>query len=177
MHLAWWSRLGLEAWQPWYRQSNVLQRQIDSLICRRRHYPAAPLPALLSDEQSRLLELETRLPMLLTALGIQLLGSPDYLLMGEYRRPLAELFGWTMVDQLWALWRGGRRPPNLSPEELPAGALRYGCAALTQQQEGSAVWQALLITQPPYDVPSNPISAPLAGNRLSELWLLARFLP
>lgn len=200
MHSQWWLSLQLAAWQPVYWADQAvagealgepcraferalspqqlqapLRQAVDQLICQKRCFPLAPLPATLSADQQQLLALEPRLWELLVAIGLQLLGSPDYLLRGHYRRVLAPLLGWQALDQLWALWRHGDQSAQLPAEQLVLQAQQCAYQVITAQLTKDPVWQALAVTLPP----PLPISAPAAvilDNPLTLLFRVARFL-
>ncbi|MEW9809476.1 MAG: type III secretion system domain-containing protein [Candidatus Symbiodolus clandestinus] len=199
MHFQWWAQLQLSSWHPYYLKGQVdasdisallpstesslrdspwqasLQQAIDRLICQKRRFPIAALPAQLSGQQCRLLALEDRLGKLLVALGLQLLGSPDYLLRGHYRRVLAPLLGWQALDQLWTLWRQGDHSAELPPEKLVEQAQQCAYQVLNSQLKTDPVWQTLLIQLPP----PLPAAAPAAvsfDTPLTLLFRIARFL-
>jgi Type III secretion system subunit len=200
MHSQWWFSLQLLAWRPYYwcdqsaegeaieelcqaangelnfqQRQDPLRQALDQLICQKRCFPLAPLPAILSADQQQLLALESRLGKLLVAVGLQLLGSPDYLLRGHYRRVLAPLLGWQALDQLWALWRQGDQPAQLPVEKLVVQAQQCAYQVINSYLTDDPVWQALSVILPP-PLPASAPAAVSPDNPLIFLFRVARFL-
>ncbi len=201
MHSQWWSSLQLLAWRPYYwadqaaegaalieepcqavasalsfqQLHSPLRQAVDQLICQKRRFPLAPLPARLSTDQQELLALEPRLGKLLLAVGLQLLGSPDYLLRGHYRRVLAPLLGWQALDQLWALWRQGDQPAQLPVEKLVSQAQQCAYQVFNTYLTPDPIWQALTVILPP-PLPASAPAAVILDNPLTLLFRIARFL-
>lgn len=200
MHRQWWLSLELVAWRPYYWADQTtagealgepcqaveralsfqqlqapLRQAVDQLICQKRHFPLAPLPAMLSTDQQQLLALESRLGKLLVAVGLQLLGSPDYLLRGHYRRVLAPLLGWQALDQLWALWRRGDQPALLPVEKLVIQAQQCAYQTIDTYLTQDPIWQALAVILPP-PLPVSTPAAVILDNPLTLLFRIARFL-
>jgi hypothetical protein len=200
MHSQWWSSLQLAAWRPvyWGEQEtadetleeslqafesaltpqdlqNPLRQAVDHFICQKRCFPSAPLPAMLSADQQRLLALEPRLGKLLLAIGLQLLGSPDYLLHGRYRRVLAPLLGWQSLDQLWTLWRQGDQPAQCPAEQLVIQAQQCAYQVINTYLLRDPIWQALSVMLPP-PLPAATPAAVILDNPLALLFKIARFL-
>lgn len=174
MHRGWWGYLGLDAWRDDYRRHPGSRRALDALIVQRRGFPAAPLPAALSDEQRRLLALEPRLPVLLVALGAVAARAPELLLLGDYRRQLLAVLGDDGCDQLAALVPDGKGPSlSRPPEQIVEWLRELGRLWLEQTLPGSTVWQALSICLPP---PGALLATPPPGLALPMLFRLERLL-
>ncbi|TWG84967.1 type III secretion system (T3SS) protein LEE [Cupriavidus gilardii J11] len=178
MHAAWWDHLGLSAWKTDYDRHPGCRRALDALIVQRRGFPAAPLPAVLSDEQKRMLSLESRLPMLVVALGIVVARAPELLMLGSYRRQLLPVLGSDGCDQLAALIPEGRGAMAVEPPSPLVEWLRgLGSHWLEQTLPGSVIWQALSACLPPVSASAagGPVIAP-PGLALPMLFRLDRLL-
>ncbi|QDQ25071.1 hypothetical protein FNU76_01170 [Chitinimonas arctica] len=169
----WWEQLGLAAWREQYARMSSVRKALDELIIKRRGFPASALPAQVPDDARYLLSLEPRLPVLLTGMGLVLLGGKPYLMMGEYRRALTRILGGGGCDQLLMLWpRGaGASMVELAADDLPAHALAVGAGWLQRLDLGPA-GQALAVLLPPaMDAPPDAFDLPM-----SFFIRMARFL-
>lgn len=175
MHPAWWDYLGLDAWKDDYHLHPGCRRALDALIVQRRGFPCAPLPAVLSDEQRRMLGLAQRLPALVIALGVVAAGTPELLLLGDYRRQLVAALGHDACVQLAALVpdRGDASSPSPPPARLVDWLRELGRLWLDHTLPGSVVWQALSICLPP---PQAAAGMPPRGLALPVLFRLERLL-
>jgi hypothetical protein len=162
LHEDWWQHLGLAEWRSDYRSHPGCRRALDALIVQRRGFPVGALPASLTEQQTRLIGLEERLPTLLVALGLFVRRQPDLLLLGAYRRRFAEVLGEAACEQLAALMPSPRRACDSVEPERAVDAMRtIGHAWLEGTLTASAVWQALSIRFSPlaarrYPVPDGP---------------------
>jgi len=149
MHASWWQHLGIGSWASYYGRNPILDRQLDALIRKRTllpHYRQLIFP--MTEIQQGVLRMWPRLPSLLICLGILLLECPDYLLRREYRLSLNAAIGESTVDQLWMLWRGGKREPLLSADELILNAQQWGYSALYIMMENDLLWPLLRLQLP-----------------------------
>lgn len=178
MHGDWWLRLGLQDWQDKYTQlSPGSRRELDRLICRRRGYPVSQGNAISSEftlMQEALLRAESRMPMLLLAMGLLLLECPDYLLWRPYRKVLSSWLSETQIERLQVLWRNGQKTPQIKPEQLVLSAQNRAQVALELVLREDPVWQALRYTLPVVDTPH---SAALPTTSAEKMFMrLERFL-
>ncbi|KQN46471.1 hypothetical protein ASE93_14475 [Serratia sp. Leaf50] len=169
----WWTSLSLAAWQNSYQQHPRIRPLLDRLIAARRRFPLSQLPAALTLEQQKLLQLTDRLPRLCTALGLLAISCPDYLMMGSYRRVLSETLGARGCDQLLALGAfTSPQPASLSPEDLVDHAQETGSAWLRTAADHCEVCNALqfLLT------PGSCETVPTLGSPVPWLLRIGRFI-
>jgi hypothetical protein len=174
LHEDWWPHLGLADWRADYRCHPGCRRALDALIVQRRGFPVGALPASLTEQQSRLIGLEHRLPTLLVALGLFARREPDLLLLGAYRRRFADVLGEGACEQLAALMPSARKvSDSVDPERAVDDMRGLGQAWLDASLTASAVWQALSIRFSPPGARRHPVPD---GPALPVLFRLERLL-
>lgn len=177
MHPSWWQKLGLSAWQAPYLHTPSLARHIDMHICRRVDMPESiVLPALFSETQKLMFACAKRLPRLIVALGLLLLGCPDYLLRREYRQQLETVLDEMSINQLWMLWRGQLQEPGIAAEQLIEVAWDYGYHNLAELQQDDPLWSTLRLQLPVAKDNFQPDVMFAADVVWSEFRRLERFL-
>jgi hypothetical protein len=127
MHEAWWIHLELEPWRAIYRSRPACRPAIDKVIVARRSLPGQPLPGSLDANERRLVEIESRLPALIAALGVIALACADHLLLKPHRKALAAYLDIRSCDQLLAFhsdWNA--HAVCLAPNDLARAALSSG---------------------------------------------------
>ncbi|CAG9185912.1 type III secretion system domain-containing protein [Cupriavidus pampae] len=170
----WWDELDLAAWRIDYHSAASCRRAIDRLIVKRRGFPSGPLPAALSVSQRRLLELETRLPGLLAAMGFYALGQPRLLHMRSVREELAVVLDEQALNQLAILTPQRTVSEPFSVFSGMCGLLLGLGTSWMQRDHGAcAAWQSLAIRFPP---PAAHASLPPDTDGAEALFRLSRFL-
>ncbi len=175
MHEAWWARFSLERWRASYLARPACRPSIDRLIVTRRALPCHSVPASLSDADRLLVELEPRLPALVTALGVIGLGCVDHLLLKSHREALAHHLDLKSCDQLLALhdgWNPGAA--RLSPAMLAATAFSAGARWWHRDAHRSVCAQLLAILLPPGN--DTPDACANEGCAVDHIVKLSRFL-
>ncbi|MGL5968943.1 MAG: type III secretion system domain-containing protein [Kluyvera sp.] len=151
MHDDWWEVLEVNLWRAAYpRMPETAKRALNLEVQRRRQQHGAMNYAgyIQSPRQETLLRAIHRLPTLLLALGLSLSQCPDYFAWRPYRQALGSMLSSDQLTQLWSLWRGGSRTPDISPDELVSHLLNLGTIALHHELSDEPVWQALRYTLP-----------------------------
>lgn len=179
LHPLWWRYLDLDGWDVDYLAHPACCRALDTLIIERRGFPDGALPGDLAEGQRKLLNLEGRLPMLLTALGIFASGTANLLLIGQYRRALKPVLGEEGCDQLCAIAPASTNlpgpPDGPEPDAIVEWLLARGCDWMHASLPDCSVWQSLAVLFPPPVPATTPVRAP-DGSPLAILFRLDRLL-
>lgn len=174
---SWWRHLRLAEWQALYNRHPYCRSAIDATLIARRGFPQEPLPAVLSTRQCALLELESRVYALTTALGLIALDCPEYLLLRDSREALSAHLGSRACEQLYFLHTGWHAPPAINDfAQLGNVALRAGTQWLSQTAGDCAASHGLLGLLPHSGDPQ--YNCPVAPTVSAQEWLikLGRFL-
>lgn len=151
MHPDWWHSLGLSSWLPAYANMPPPAKRALNMEIQRRcsnQEAATVAPKILTTLQKTLLCTLDRLPTLLLALGLSLSQCPDYLVWRPYRQALALWLTDEQISQLWGMWRGGARMPNVEPDNLINFSQQLGLSVLSQNLSADPVWQVIRFTLP-----------------------------
>jgi hypothetical protein len=173
MHEGWWTHLSLDNWHASYVTRPACRPSIDRLIVTRRAFPLQSLPAAISDADRLLVELEPRLPALVTALGVIALGCADHLLLKTHREALAHHLDLKSCDQLLALHNSwDTRAACLAPSELAGKALSAGARWWHRDSPRSVCVQLLATLLPP----CGDRGCRIEGCAVDHIVKLSRFL-
>ena len=177
LHTSWWHKLGLSTWMALYQSTPSLARHIDLYIRHAMNMPELIVtPSSFSDIQKSMFTSVKRLPKLIVALGLLLLECPDYLLRREYRQQLETVLDEMSINQLWMLWRGQKREPNINAQDLIDAAWDCGYYSLAELQKNDPLWCALRLQLPAPKELSQDKLTPATEVVWSEFRRLERFL-
>lgn len=129
----WWREFDMLAWRDTYRQHAVCRAHIDRLLIARRGWPDAATRDCAppeSDTAHAVLRLVPSLRRVSLAYGLRMLGCPDYLLLGTYRRALSSWLDAWQCDRLLLTRREWPARSAFSPDEIVEAALATTGACL-----------------------------------------------
>ncbi|QLK63771.1 hypothetical protein GE278_23500 (plasmid) [Enterobacteriaceae bacterium Kacie_13] len=173
LHPSWWAYWGMEDLMKIYPQLSLSgQRDIDGQIALHRCLPDWR-PGQLSERQAQLVQLQPKLPLLLTALGLVAMKCSGYVWLRRYRHELQQTFSEQQLSQISVLMHEGSQPAEIQPADLPTLSLNIGLKLISQTLLHEPVWQLLVFTLPRQSDFS--IDAVL-DNPLAALSRLERFL-
>jgi hypothetical protein len=176
----WWRAFDMMPWQAPYRRHAVCRAPIDRLLIARRGWPSRPGPAAAdcappqSDTAYARLKLLPSLRRVSLAHGLRVMGCPDYLLLGRYRRVLSPWLDPWHCDRLLLTRRDWPARSTLSPEQVVRAALAATGACLDGAPEApcvdvATVGKAARILLPP---PTDVASCSLGAREMNEdIWL------
>ncbi|PTD99275.1 hypothetical protein EIL82_18000 [Pandoraea apista] len=122
----WWRAFGMSSWRDTYRRHAVCRAHIDRLLIARRGWPdtvtrdCAPPE---SEAAHAVLRLVPRLRRVSLAYGLRMLGCPDYLLLGAYRRALSSWLDTWQCDRLLLTRREWPTRSAIPPGQIVDAAL------------------------------------------------------
>ncbi|WP_374627161.1 type III secretion system domain-containing protein [Pandoraea sp.] len=176
MDEGWWHAFDMLPWQTAYRQHAVCRAHVDRLLIERRGWPGAAAsdcapPA--SDAARDALRLLPRLRRVSLAHGLRVLGCPDYLLLGRYRRALSSWLDAWQCDRLLLTRQAWPARAALPPEQVVRAALATAGTWLDSAPEPSCVdlatvgKAARILLPPPAAAGPSPIDVPIGGD---DIW-------
>ncbi|RYV00976.1 hypothetical protein SOPP22_19505 [Shewanella sp. OPT22] len=162
MHDSWWSKLGLQMWKKSAGQNIVLSQRIEQLVVQRLGIIDKPLSSAFTLDEQFLLKSKSRLPAILSVLGLYCLNCPDYLSLKEHRLALESVLSEEQVQQAWALWP--QRPTSkfkelvddIKSEYLLEQAQKISIALLDEELKESSLWRCIAVTLPVVEVEMEP---------------------
>ncbi|MFJ2995525.1 type III secretion system domain-containing protein [Pandoraea sp. NPDC087047] len=158
MDAGWWEAFGMAAWRASYERHPACRAHVDRLLIARRGWPASALaPDCVppqSDTARAMLRLVRSLRRVSLAHGLRMLGCPDYLLLGTYRRALSPWLDAWQCDRLLLTRRDWPSRTAYAPEQIADAALaltgaRLDAAPVTSADDVATVRAAARILLPP----------------------------
>lgn len=174
LHQTWWHKWDMTSLKAFYGQMPVsVKRPVDRMLITRRQIPLWQ-PQQLSARQVALIRMQPVLPLLLTALGFQLLGCARYLWLGPYRQKLMQMFSEAQCRQLAVLTLPAESIVSITPEDLLEHCLSVGWSGVQGTYKDDPLWRALQFTLPASMTPVPEL--PPVKDPLAMLLRLERFL-
>ncbi|VVD99993.1 hypothetical protein PAQ31011_02090 [Pandoraea aquatica] len=154
MDVQWWDTFGMSAWRALYRRHAACRPPVDRLLVQRRGWPVAgrmdcSLPR--SDAALAMVQLMPNLRRVALAHGLRVLGCPDYLLLGAYRRALSPWLDAWQCDRLLLTRHDWPSHRAFAADEIAMAAM----ATTGEQLDAAAAARASLGTS---DAPDDPVA-------------------
>lgn len=161
MDEGWWRTFEMAPWRDAYRRHPACRPRIDAMLVARRGWPSsARAPCCVpphSDAARAMLRLVPGLRRVALAYGLRVLGCPDYLLLGSFRRALSPWLDAWQCDRLLLTRSEWPARSSVVPEALVAEALATAgacldAAAAASRDDVATVGAAARILLPPAPV-------------------------
>ncbi|WP_176399097.1 type III secretion system domain-containing protein [Pandoraea sp. PE-S2T-3] len=160
MDAGWWQALDMSPWQYVYHHQPATRPPIDRCLVERRGWPTTPdglgLALPLSDAACVTLRLVPNLRRVALAYALRMLGCPDYLWLGDYRRALSPWLDAWQCDRLLLTRRDWLGRAAFTPDQLVDAAFTAMAALLdampaspSPSSDVSVACQATRILLPP----------------------------
>lgn len=181
----WWRAFDMLSWREAYQRHVVCRAHVDRLLIARRGWPGALThdcapPA--SDIAHAVLRLVPRLRRVSLAYGLRMLGCPDYLLLGTYRRALSSWLDAWQCDRLLLTRREWPARSTFSPAQIVEAALATTGAYLDGAPAPMAVdlatvgKAARILLPPPVEAGPMPNGMPAMDDVWPRLVALEKML-
>ncbi|MGC7406730.1 type III secretion system domain-containing protein [Pandoraea pneumonica] len=180
----WWRKFDMSALQYVYQHRLATRAAIDRQLNARRGWPndlsELGTELSLSDTACATLRLVPNVRRVALAYGLHVMGCPDYLLFGDYRRVLVPWLDAWQCDRLLLARRDWPTPGTVPPEKLVDTALATTVACLDEtpvnaSPDVAVAHRAMRVLLPPSDSSTHPDLAP-APDVWSRLVALEKML-
>ncbi len=185
MDAGWWREFDMFSWRETYQRHAVCRAHIDRLLIARRGWPGTTTHDCAppeSDVAHAMLRLVPSLRRVSLAYGLRMLGCPDYLLLGTYRRALSTWLDAWQCDRLLLTRREWPTRSTFSPEQIVGAALATTGAYLDGAAEPLALdvmtvaRAARILLPPPVDGGHMTPDMPAADDIWARLVSLEKML-
>ncbi|ANJ87063.1 hypothetical protein MB84_30960 [Pandoraea oxalativorans] len=126
MDAGWWNTFGMSGWRTPYRRHAACRPPVDRLLVERRGWPVTGRDdCTLARSQAALamVHLIPNLRRVALAHGLRVLGCPDYLLLGTFRRALSPWLDAWQCDRLLLTRHDWPSPRAFEADEIATAAM------------------------------------------------------